>query len=96
MEVAVWVLLFPWDSVNLEIFRRVLLEITKRRRFGDDFAPAPRLTLRRRLRVVLFGVLVFRFGIVIRPASTRFGSEKFTESPPNEFTPSLHNCPLAH
>jgi hypothetical protein len=51
------------DSGNLEIFRRVLLEITKRRRFGDDFAPAPRFMSRRRLRAVLFGVLVFRFSI---------------------------------
>jgi hypothetical protein len=59
-------------------FRRALLEITKRRRIGDDFILAPRLASRRGWRLALLGVVFFRFNIN-ETAVTRFGLKKFTE-----------------
>jgi hypothetical protein len=55
--------LFPLVTSNFFGFRRALLEITKRRRIGDDFALALRLASRRRWRLALFGIVVFRFNI---------------------------------
>jgi len=69
--------LFPLIAGNFFGFRRALLEITKRRRIGDDFTLALRLTSRRRWRLALFGVVFFRFNIN-ETAITRFGLEKFT------------------
>lgn len=69
--------LFPLVTGNFFGFRRALLEITKRRRIGDDFALVPRLVSRWRWRLALFGVVFFRFNIN-ETAVTRFSSEKFT------------------
>ena len=69
--------LFPLVASNFFGFRRALLEITKRRRSGDDFALVLRLASCRRWRLALFDVVVFRFNIN-ETAVTRFGLEKFT------------------
>ena len=74
---------------GFEAFLRAL-EMTKRRRIGAGFAPAPRRLLLRCLRATLPRAVFFLFSINNnRPAAARFGSEK----PANAFRQT--NCAVS-
>jgi hypothetical protein len=82
--------LFPLVTSNFFGFRRALLETTKRRRIGDDFALALRLASRRRWRLALFGVAVFRFNIKLDHDNPLWFGEIYQVSLPT-LTSALHS-----